>query len=140
MGKIIILTGAQNHFLIWGSPWPPLGHSLGQPRRYYQVRIYNRFSTLKISIIGILFQPGKMFTLMNTLELRQYLNGKWKCLKEDLKELNIYYHAECLLFYNDRVVKPYCSQRVFRLVWYVQSCILDLSDMYNLVSSNAMLC
>ena len=38
------------------------GHSLGQPRRYYQVRIYNRFTTLKISIIGILFQPGKMFT------------------------------------------------------------------------------
>ena len=38
------------------------GHSLGQPRRYYQVRIYNRFSTLKISILGILFPPGKMFT------------------------------------------------------------------------------
>ena len=34
------------------------GHSLGQPRRYYQVRIDNRFSTLKISILGILFNLG----------------------------------------------------------------------------------
>ena len=31
------------------------GHSLGQSGRYYKVRIRSRYSTLKISITGILF-------------------------------------------------------------------------------------
>ena len=34
------------------------GHSLGQSRRNYQVRIQIRYSTLKISIIGILCNLG----------------------------------------------------------------------------------